>query len=462
MLDVPVRGISFLHRVLIRIFPPSGLNRAGNIYVETLGLAGLFLYLFNINLYGSLHENGETMLIIAFLLAVASWGRTLVRQPLFWLMIAFAVALIISMIIGMENLPESRHKSEAKRMARLCLFVPLGWWIGANFKSIRNAFLIVCIGFIVSSLPWMLDWDTLSQLLEERRARGNITGLGAGDFGAWYGFLLLGLGILGREALPGWTSKGRANVLSVMLFFIIVVFLLIGLYASHWRTAWIALAIVMPLGLIIRYYRAISEKSFSIKQLILPLMILFLMIFFVAAKFEVVKNRFLAESLTLSRITSGQWEQLDKTSFGKRVLMYKWALETPSFVTAFGWGPRAIQAIGRDEELNKELQWNTKHGHLHNDLLAIMLRLGVFGLCVFVLIQVFLVRGVRSSYHRGLIPSSCYAFLMMMVLYAIIVGLTSVTFRVDSFIPVWMGLAFATFFSLDFSRSIKDENAGTG
>ena len=443
-LSIPFKLIGLLHQLLLKIFPPSSsLKRTGNIYVETLGLAGLFLFLININLSGSLNENGETMLIIAFLLSLCYWGKVLIRQPLFWLTLAFAVSLVISTMIGMENFPESRHKSEAKRMARLCLFVPLAWWIGANFVSIRNAFLIVCTGFIISSL-WMLDWDTLSPLLEGTRAQSNITGLGAGDFGAWYGFMLMGFGILGKELLPDWLKKNRAGLMGYIFFVLIILFLLTGLYVSFWRTGWIAATLTLALGLSIRYHVSFKDKQTSFKNFMFPALVVVLLLFFVASKFEVIKNRFLSEGATVTHVISGHWDQVEKGSLAQRFLMYKWAFETESFVTAFGWGPRSIQAISRNEELNEELQWNPARGHLHNDLLSITFRTGILGASIFFLIFFFLARGTYIGYREKVIPKAFYTFFMMCVLYSLIIGLATVTFRMHVFLPVWMGLIFAS------------------
>jgi O-antigen ligase len=446
-LQIPVKVVNLFHQLLIKIFPPSpNLQRTDNLYVETLGLAGLFLFLLNINLSGSLHENGETMLIVAFLLAVTKWGRILVRQPLFWLMIAFAVALVISTLIGMENLPESRHKSEAKRMARLCLFVPLAWWIGSNIVSVKNAFLVVCAGFIIASLSWMLDWNILSSLFEGERVQASFTGLGPLHFAAWFGFLFIGVGILGRELLPAWLTKGKMVFIGYLCLCCIAVYLLIAVYVSQGRTTWIAVIFTLPLGLAINFFTACREKSFSFKKMAFPAAAFLLLVFLAVSQFEIIKNRFLFldENSTITHTISGQFDQIEETPLGQRVLMHKWAIETESFIKFFGWGPRALQAIGRNEVLKEELQWEVPQNHLHSDLLATLFRMGIFGFSVFFGIFFFLVRGVYLGYRNNYIPNTFYAFFMMTILYAIIIGLTNVTFRINAFLPVWSGLIFAT------------------
>ena len=449
ILYLPLRLVHLLHALLSRIFPPSPpLRRTRNIYVETLGLAGLFLFLFNINLVWDLHRSGETMLIIAFFLAARHWSRVLMRQPLFWLMIAFAVALVISTMIGMENLPESRHKSEALRMARLCLFVPLAWWIGSNIISIRNAFLVVCAGFIMASVPWLLDWNTLSALLEGRRAGQDITNLSPGDFGAWFGFFFLGFVILGRNLLPDWLKKGKVIFWGYLFFFFVLFILMTGLFVSQSRTTWIAVITVLPLGLIILCHAGFTEKKLSFKNFIVPALIFLLLFLFAASKLDVIKDRFSRTSPAVSQMLSGRFDQIEENSFGHRFVMYKWAMETESFVTAFGWGPRAIQAIGRNEELTEKLGW-PDYGHLHSDSLATIFRTGIFGFSVFFLIYLFLARGAYAKYRDKKIPPAFYVFFVMLIVYAVIVGLGQLTFRIHAFQPVWMGLIFAAIINPD-------------
>ncbi len=458
ILYFPLRLIQLLHILLLKIFPPSStLKRTDNIYVETLGLVGLFLFLFNINLVWDLHRNGETMLIIAFFLAIRHWWGVLVRQPLFWLMIAFAVALVISTMIGMENLPESRHKSEAQKMARLCLFVPLAWWIGSNIVSIKNAFLIVCTGFITASLPWLLDWNTLSALLEGQRAGGDITGLGAVRFGAWYGFFLLGFGILGRELLPDRLMQGRMAILGFFCFFLIVFVLLLGLYVSHTRTAWLTLMLTVPFGLIICYLHTFNKNILTLRNSVFPLLFFLLVLLFAVAQFDNIKNRFLQESSAYNKILSGQWEDIEMSSLGQRIHKYRWALQTESFVTIFGWGPRAIQAINRNEELKNELEWNIPSGHLHSDMLSTIFRTGLFGSSIFFMIYFFLFRGIYKGYRRQIISPVFYAYFSMIFIYAIIIGLLTTTFRMHAFIPVWMGLIYAVTIHLPHKQEIAQK-----
>lgn len=448
------RVVQYIHGLLTDIFPPgANLKRTDNIYVETLGLAGLLLFLTNINLIWELHRNGETMLIIAFLLTWRYWG-VLFRQPLFWLALAFMVSITVSTIVGIEKFPDVRHESEAKKMIRFALFVPLAWWIGTNLYSIRNAFVLVCLGFVLSSLPWLLSWETLAPLLQGARADTGVLGMKTLYYANWAGFLLTGTAILGRDLFPDCFSTGKAAIAGYAIFFMAMICLVLGAVLPQGRAVWIALAFTLPPGIILRYFILDLGSSLSLKKMVLPIVIICLLTAMAVSQSANIKERLLRESAVVSGLIKGQIEGAEETSVGIRTQMYWWAFETESFITVFGWGPRAVQAISRNSELSEQYNWNLAQEHLHSEYLALLLRTGIFGFSVVALILFFLIGQLYSGYMNKTIPAGYYVFFMTSIAYLLILGFTNVHLRINVFLPFIAGIMFASIL-----RAHKPESA---
>ncbi len=465
VIQAPVKAVHILHGLLSKIFPGSPkLKRTDNIYVETLGLAGLFLYLANFTIFPGLHENGETMLIIAFLLAWGYWSKPLIRQPIFWLMLVFVLSLAISTMIGMNNFPEGSHLREAKRNLRLCLLIPLAWWIGANFRSIRNAFIIICLGFILSSLPWMLDWNVLGPALEGRRPRG--LGLEVGgprNYGLWIGFLLLGVVVLGRDLLPDWLKSGKKIFLGTALLFFIMIYLALILFIFQGKASWIAVLVTVPAGLVIRYFLLERGRLLSLKKLVLPLAALMLISVFIAAKYENISNRFSRDAPNIARLFAGKFDEIENLgSFGVRYHMGMWVLNNDLGISFFGHGPRSVQAISRDAELREKYGWDYRLAHLESDYWAILFRQGIFGGSVFILIVSFFIIQLYSGYRKKHIQPWFYSFSLMLILYVLIMGLTNITLRADGFLGLVGGLMFAAILKSSGNVSTDSKTAVEG
>lgn len=449
---IPAQAVHFIHKLLIMVFPPGpNLRRTDNVYVETLGLAGLFLFLANISLSGDLYEYGETMLLVAFFLAWRHWGKVLVRQPLFWLMIAFAFSILISKYMGMTHFPQSRHLSETKTVIRLCLFVPLAWWIGANALSIRNAFIIVCLGFLVYSLSWLPDQEILSLVLDGGRPRGvQPADLGPRPYSVWIGFLVLGTGILGRHLLPEYLKSGKKIFLGSAIIALVMGCLILMLFALQGRASWIAVAVTLPVGLIVRHFFIQPRGQMNLENLLIPVTVLLLVFIFFVGNFEKIKNRFAREIPNMTRVITGKIDEVESSSLGVRVQMGLWVLQGEPGISFFGWGPRSVQAISRTEELREKYGWNFKYRHLHSDYSAILFRYGIFGFSVVTLILFSLIIQVYSGYRKKRIPDDLYVFFMMSMAYILIVSVSNIVLRVDAFTGFIGGLMFA---SILISRS---------
>lgn len=437
------KSIQFIHGLLTRLFPPGlNLKRTDNQYVEVLGLTGLFLFLLNINIVWDIHRNGETMLIIAFFLAWRHW-KILLREPLFWLMLTFIASVIISTMIGIASFPDVRHQAEAKKMVRLALFVPLAWWIGTNIFSIRNAFLIVCLGFVLSMLPWLFSWDTLEPLLAGARANSSVLGMKTLYYANWAGFLLIGVTILGRDLFLGDYCLGKKAIFCYGFFFLVLICLTLGVILPQGRAVWIAVILTMPPGLIMRYFILEQNRGFSLKRMLLPVIILCLLGVVAGSQFSNIKERLLREREAIDSLIKGQTGGAHATSVGHRAQMYIWAFKTESFVTFFGWGPRAVQAISRDDELREHYSWNVRYEHMHSEYLELMIRTGVFGFCVVALILFFLIKQLHTGYKNKSIPSGYYAFFIATIAYLLLLGFSNVHLRINVFLPVIFGLMFA-------------------
>ena len=452
--------ISYIHSILIRIFPPNkNIPRAGNIYVETLGLLGLFLYLANINLQSDLFSTGEILLGVSFLLA---WKqlRILLSQPIFWLMLLWVLAVTASAISGIHRFPfvdSLEQLDEARKMALYALLVPIGWWIGPNLTSIRNALLITCLGFVIAALPWILDWNTLGPMLEGKRPGRDILGFWTIQYATWAGLLLLAVAFMGKELLPDILKGKRRIFLGYAILIILVVCLTLGVYVSLSRTVWIAIFLSFPFGFIL--YMITSPHKKEIYYRVASTAVLFFLILTTigVSQFDQIKDRFLAESTTMNKVVQGEWDQIERTPLGKRIHLYRWAISQDNFITFFGWGPIAAETISEDEELRMIYNWPPKqhHPHLHNDLLELLFRTGILGTLVMSLTLFYFIKGVTTNFGQKITPQSLFVFLLTGIFFLIVTGLTTFALRIHTLVGSFGGLMFA---SLLLSHQLKKAN----
>ncbi|WP_083804025.1 O-antigen ligase family protein [Desulfonatronospira thiodismutans] len=451
LLHVPARMAKLLHFFLISTFPQSSrVKRTDNLYLEVLGLGGLFLFLATLNLSTDLNRYGEFMLIAAFVLSWKYWGKILVKQPLFWLMIAFALSLVISTLIGMHLFPEVRHYAEARTMARFCLFVPIAWWIGTNPASIRNAFFVVCLFFTLSSMIWILDWNTLNYFLEGNRPERGMLGPEssrlAGEsilrYASWTGMLLVGASVLGKDLLPDTLRSGKIKLLGYLVFSIIIVTLMLGTYVVQARGVWIAVLISLSIGLICRYCIFQSEPKTTFNNLSIPALICLMLVAMIALNFNKIQDRFLRDQANITNLLTGQIEEVQTRSVGYRVQMYLWTLEAEH--SFFGKGARAIQAINDSDKLSQKYNWEVGKTHLHSDYLAILYRLGIIGMLIATSIFCITTIQIHYKYKKRMISPSFYVFFITATIYILIAATTNINIRNHAFYAI----PYATFLSI--------------
>ena len=451
-----------IHFFLISTFPQSSrVKRTDNLYLEVLGLGGLFLFLATLNLSTDLNRYGELMLIAAFVLSWKYWGRILVKQPLFWLMTAFALSLVISTLIGMHLFPEVRHYAEARTMARFCLFVPLAWWIGSNPASIRNAFFLVCLFFTLSSMVWILDWNTLNYFLEGNRPERGMLGPEssrlAGEsilrYASWTGMLLVGASVLGSDLLPDSLKSGKLKILGYLVFTFIIVTLILGTYVVQARGIWISVLISLPVGLIYRYCIFQSKAKMTLKNLALPALICSMLITLTALNFNTIQERFLQDKDNITNLLTGQIEEVQARSVGYRAQMYLWTLEAEHSI--FGKGARAIQAINDSDKLSQEYKWEVGKTHLHSDYLATLYRLGIIGIIVVAAILFCTTKQIYHGYKKRLIDPVFYVLFVSVLSYLVISAITNINIRNHAFYAIPYAIFFSFILMAQLSNNLN-------
>ncbi len=444
--------VFYIHKLLVWIFPPSDkIPRAGNIYVEILGLLGLLLYLSNINLNSDLFSTGEILLGVSFLLA---WKhlRILLHQPLFWLMLLWIAAVAASAISGIIKFPfvdKLDQLDEARKMALYALLIPIGWWIGPNVASIRNALLITCLGFVIAALPWVLDWSTLISMFEGSRPDRNILGFGAIQYATWAGLLLLAIAFLGKELLPEYLKHQKKLIFGYTILILFSLFLAVGIYITLSRMVWIAIVISFSFGIISYMITIPGKKKFSFYSPLTALIIFSMLIVLGINQLDRISERFLSERHTIDMVIKGEWDEIEITPIGKRIHLYRWAITQSDFVTIFGWGPVASEVISHHEDLRERYNWppDQYHPHLHNDLLEILFRTGILGALTMSLTLVLFIKGVTSSFRLGNIPHPLFIFFLAGIFFIVLTGLTNFSLRIQALIPVFGGVMFASILS---------------
>ena len=403
-----------------------------------VGLGGLFLFAGFMGIGPSFTALGLAAMLLAILADPAAWPR-LRGEPIVWLSAGFVLLLAVRTAFTASTFPETanEHWNAYFAWIRLWLFWVVAWWLAADTRRVFLVLSLALGGFLLYAL-WNLQ---LSDFYADARPGFGKTALA---FALYSGTGLLGLGLLAPRMWGPRTRRGRF-VLRVGLWAVLLAALAGGLLLTQSRLMWIALVIVAPPALWLRYAPAVRTATRRRHAPAVVALVVVLVAAVAIGNSAFLRDRFARESGTLASIARLDVDNIPddfSSSLGTRFHLYhlgweKW-LEKP----LLGWGPGMNRVlIGSSERENLRFRVD-----LHNGYLEVLVCAGLVGALFFFFGALRVVRGLFAARRREVIPRDLFLFVMSVLVLVAIWNLAAYRMVHTDFRYFWLlfgGIAFS-------------------
>ncbi|MCC5811250.1 MAG: O-antigen ligase family protein [Ectothiorhodospiraceae bacterium] len=330
------------------------------------------------------------MLIVAILFAVR-YRDVIFRTPLFWLGAAFVLYVLLrglfAAFVGQPELA-SEHLDGTSSWARTIALpvLILGLALVATGNWVRHsigALIALALGILVFQVLPAWSWSEFETALTG--ARRYIFGLGHARSGFIIGaaiiaVLALGPAMVGKYPRGGGVAKRALAVLRYALWACLVGALLLALFVTKTRTAWLAvLAAVLVLVLAAAwFYRDRLLRPGTLVGLLLAAVVVGGVAVFA---WDEVERRMTDRTDAMQQILAmdsldDAWVMEDR-NLGARMAYKVFAIQLWMERPLIGWGPADPYYLMRERPLPPVLEGRS--GHFHDAHVETLSRLGLVG-----------------------------------------------------------------------------------
>jgi len=388
---------------------PRWLNILGLMLVLMYGLIKLPLYLSSKHL--------DTMMLMAGLVCILIYGANRARSTLpVWSIVAAVVATLATWAAGQMTHPELiKSTPKIEHLANHFLFVVLAFWLMGSVQK-TLVFWACAIASVVIA-PWWLGggWDELAQGLAGVR-------INLGIHNAQHTSVVMG------SALIGWLVFAKRIVigdsyraLRTLIWLGVLAVLAYGFIASQTRAAYLGITLVVAVlvaGLIHRGIKAGQRLRYGIA---VAAILLFGFAAILSGQ-DKLKERFSESAPALSKFIQGDWDAIPPTSLGLRIHSWragmKWVAEYP----VFGVGRNGGVIVMKNTEW-LQAHTNGRFGHMHNSVVEFLVRYGMFGLGIYLVLMAWTTKEAHRAWKRGVMPTDFYVFFWLFFVFYMFVNM---------------------------------------
>jgi len=386
-------------------------------WVDTAGVAGLFVFCFGMLFKKSLAHAGIFMMALSFGFTLKNCWREAARDRLFALSVAFFIFLVLrTFFAAMEfnsHIPLLIEGALKLFGTGFLLVYLVAFWLHRVRGKWDLVLIVIMAGFLVQILR-NVEWGNLNAMLDifQTGMQRATFGFATNRLGLFSAIILLACLMLYR---PIWGSPANAKaVRSARIAFWALMSCLsaVCLIYSQSRSAWLAAIMIIPLALAFDVFRSHGLKFLHIAPVLLIAMVIGAG-FFLSSASNILKQR----------LAPG----IDAPSVSNRMSLYEIAWDNWKEHPFLGRGPGTsklmIQQAGDEHEAVK------RYDHLHNVLFDMAAQIGVVGIAFIGLSAFFIVRQAFRSRHAGAGDQKYVLFAVGALVMMLVTGIVNQPFH---------------------------------
>jgi O-antigen ligase len=360
-------------------------SRSFSQWIERAGVTGLFVFAFGMLFKKDVANAGILLMALSFGLSLKHLDQQVIRDRLLLLSMGFFLFLVLRTFFAALEFPEQTSLLVAAALrlfgAGFFLAYVVAFWMHRARERWDLILIVIMFGFLVQVLRQM-DWGNLSEVMQlywtgDQRPT---FGFATNRFGLFCAFLFLACVLLPQQV---WGSAAARIAYSSRIVFwgVMCCFTVWGVIFSQSRSAWVASVLVIPLAVVVKFYRAnrLNWKKIGLVGVFSSLVLM---------------------TIAYSNLAEKRLALLDyEGGVSIRLRLYQIGWEKLKEAPWVGHGPGTsrilIQATG--EKIGPEKGVD----HFHNVLIDIFAQVGIIGVAFYVSSFFLIIRQARFIMPTG-------------------------------------------------------------
>lgn len=312
--------------------------------------------------------------------------------------VLFVILQVCVQLYAVERFPElvGEQMKTSRHYTKLFLCVLVGLWVRGNVMAAKYLVSLMVIGFLIS----LLFNSTVAEWVSGvRGSRVDFGYMNAQHTSMYFGWLLLF-----SVCMIIYSFRDKWRLTFKVICIMLLLLSLTGVIITQTRAVWLSLIVVAFVLVLIFIFNAarISIKLVS-KKITLLLAAVFFIGFVVVSSdaTSILKKRSLQESDVILVAAKGGLDDVPLTSIGIRLHTWAYAIEKIKERPLTGWGSKSRKSLIKEGDFPKWIK--DRFGHFHNSYLEILLSYGVLGFLIFLLLVVYIFKGIFSLISKDLV-----------------------------------------------------------
>jgi O-antigen ligase len=400
-------------------------------WLNFAGLVLIYLYAFSKISFADAFDFVEAIFVIVLLYGFFRYGGTLRSSLPLWLVWASIAVVLITWVSAQISHPEwAESNPRLEHLARHFLFVLMAFWLAGSERKVLWFFGLALLGLLFS--PWSLGggWGEVMSGLQGERIDFGIRN--SQHTGILFGLAALFLLVFFRRLVLGGRAWLRGVVwLAVLGFCLYVVF------ATHTRSVPLAFAVLALIAVFVGLWLLVFRSRYTValvhhNRVVVATLLLTVSVAVVAltAFFATMDQagdsgyqRLVDDVEMLAQARSGDLSELPRTSMGYRVVSWRAAVDWFAQRPITGWGGNAGGLVIQHTDWLQAYIGDFSLGHLHNSYVEVLVRYGLLGFSIYLVLMVWTARGAHKAWKNGNMPGDFLVFFLVFFVFWAIVNL---------------------------------------
>ncbi len=386
--------------------PRSNADMPKGLWV--LGMVGIGLYAFLKLFFFDEARLLDSLLLIVGLVCLYRYGGPTKHSLPVWAFWAVMLAMTATWAAGLITHPEiAKSTPKFDHLGRHFLFVAFALWLMHSAASRLVVLMLFVLSVALS--PWVMGHglEEMTRGLNSTHFKDRaVFGIHNSQHTALvFGSALIAWGLLGNRAMA-WVP---AMWLRMVVWAGVATWLLMGVIATQTRAAYLGLAVVGLLGAIGLAIWVASDMRRRWPYAAAFFAVVAWAVWFFSGHADLLTQRFNESLPTLQMLSVGAWQNLPENSLGLRFMSwragYEWFIEYPWL----GVGRNGAEVVMQNTPWLQNIE-ASQFGHMHNSLFDLLIRYGIFGTTIYMVLMFWLGKWAYICWKQGSMPLDYYLF----------------------------------------------------